>query len=134
MGVDKHSGELVWGEPGELPFSPVFVGTGEQSSALVVGTGQVQMVDPATGRVIWSDPLGSRAPKHRTALDPLVVEGNLFVSRYGSGAICKFSNGRLEELWDVAEGASQSGTWVHVNGYLYGNNSKVGTVEDSRLR
>ena len=121
MAVDKHTGDLVWGEPGGCAYaSPVPFEMGDKRYVAILGAIMLHIVDLERGEPVWTYFMSTDFGNN--AADPLVVDGDVFTYNRGRGALLRLSGDGVEELWSTPDASSYLSSWVFVNGYIYGNN------------
>lgn len=135
VGFALRDGKLLWkSAPDDASYSsPVLLQSEPEPLAVFVTRLQLQVLEPATGRVVFRQPFGARGPTVNASA-PVVVGDHLFLTAsYGVGAMLVRWNGDDSRIvWRNDESlSSQYNTPLHHNGYLYGIHGRedVGQAE-----
>ena len=125
IALNKDSGELVWGRPGSLARSSgALASVGGRNYFVVATSEQVHLIDLQTGEPVQSRPWRTQIYQ-QVQWNPIVVDQTIFISRLYTANMFSLSANGLEELWESQNAASYNSSWVHVDGYLYGNYDHV---------
>ena len=115
--LNKRTGEVLWrtlkdrgGMWGSVFSSPVFATLGGKRQLVVLTREQFAGIDPADGRVLWTQPV--KAFRGMNILTPLVYQDILFTSAYG-GKTIGFKVTQTAGQFTLAE------SWTHKSqGYM----------------
>ena len=123
-------GKTVWKATNDQPSysSPIAATVDGVRHVIFVTRLRVVSVDPETGKVRFEFPFGRRGPTVNAA-NPLVIDGNLFVtSNYGIGArFAKIGPTSVQTLWESDDiVSSQYVTCIYHNGHLFGVDGQDG--------
>ena len=127
IALDKRNGGIVWNSGQGRPGYAAVVLFKDGASAAVFGSRNLYAVDSHSGRIIWSFPWIT-VPAVNGA-DPLVVGNRVFISSdYGKGgALIDFTDNKPRVVWENTDIGSHFSSFVHIDGYLYGNSGNANT-------
>ena len=133
MAFDQRTGEVAWraGDFGLSQASPILIEVDGQTQLVVSGGRDINGLDPATGRLLWSHPHDTDADMNIST--PLSVPGNrLFVSSAyngGSRVIQLTRRGdrtETSEVWFSPQLRIHFGTAVRVDDLILGSSGDFG--------
>jgi outer membrane protein assembly factor BamB len=128
MAFDKMSGEKVWDSGKAIGgySTPVVYELEGRKFVAIFGQKAAYGVALDDGKQIWSFPWETEYDVN--AADPVVFEHFVFItSGYDRGcALLDISGGTAKKLWENTTIASQFGTSVYIDGYLYGISGNAG--------
>ncbi len=122
IGFHKRTGKTVWTSEvtaGGLS-TPILFDQGGKRLAAINGAGELNAVEAATGKLVWSYPWASYC-------DPLFIGQQVFLCGNGRGAGCAMldlSAGTPRKVWESPNLRGGFITGVHINGYIY----NIGTM------
>ena len=138
---DAYNGVLLWKIPlpqwrgeewgnismrGRPPSAPRRVVVGEKYLyATFSHNGPINIIDPATGKIIKSIP-GSENSQEILFSDNIIVASLLPLDRKASGSIAAFDADTGKKLWEKQDGGFRSQSLAGLNGrVIYDNNNEI---------
>jgi outer membrane protein assembly factor BamB len=125
IALDTETGKEIWrSTTDEASYSsPIIATLGDRRVAVFLTRLGIAILEPATGKVLFSKRWRARINASVNAASPVVFQDRLFfTSSYGVGAIAlRAKGGAFETLWQGDESlTSHYGTPVALDGMLYG--------------
>ena len=131
VALDKASGERVWSSrdyKAGAQYGSCYAFTCQGVPMIATGTGEgIVGVDPASGRVLWSNPFCAR--NIANCPTPVFSDGYLFwANGYRKGGIClelTVQEGQVSarEAWTTKDMVCHHGGYIVHEGYIYGNHN-----------
>jgi outer membrane protein assembly factor BamB len=140
VAFDAKTGKVLWTATDDAASYSSGVGAtlGGKRRAIFLTREGLQGLDPATGRIAFSQHWRARSATTVNAASPLVIDDLIFVSaEYGPGAgvLRVVDDAKLVPLWTSDEVLSNHyATSVYYNGYLYGYHGRQDAPPPQSLR
>lgn len=136
VAFNRKNGEVLWKSTKHKVScsSPIAATIEGKRYVLTMSSRSLAVLDPATGKEVFTHTLDAKHKDHLLAACPVVMDDTIFASgAYNVGGhLLRVSNGKREKLWNTPNLGTQYATPIAYEGHIYGVHGQWETGVDLR--